>query len=55
MKEQSRWIILALLISAAIGCYLIGFKPGFGFFLVLGVGFELAFWLKLFKRKKIEK
>jgi hypothetical protein len=55
MNQQSRWPILLILISAAIGCYMIGFKPGFGFFLLLGAGFELAFWLKLFKRKKIEK
>ena len=46
-----RWLVLTLLIVAAIACYSVGFVAGFGFFLFVGVVFELMFWVKLINRK----
>jgi hypothetical protein len=43
--------VLLTLIAAAAGSYMIGFMPGLGLFLLLGMCFELAFWFKLFKPK----
>lgn len=50
MNTIPRWLVLTLLIVAAVACYSVGFTPGMGLFLILGVVFELSFWLKLFRR-----
>jgi len=50
MNEILRWLILTLLLAAAVASYLIGFTPGFGWFIALGLLFELGFWIKLFNR-----
>ena len=52
MIVSNRWLVLSVLIAAAIGCYLIGFRLGLTLFLVLGVLFELGFWFKLLKGPK---
>jgi len=52
MNKAPRWLILTLLIIAAVVCYMLGFQIGLGLFLFLGAAFELAFWFKLFKREK---
>jgi len=43
-----RWLPFAFLM-AAFACYLIGMMPGFSVLLGLGLGFELFFWLRLFR------
>ena len=52
MKPFYRWSILIFLIIAAIGCYAMGFIAGAGFFIIIGLIFELLFWLGLFKSYK---
>lgn len=52
MAGEPRWLILTLLLMAAVGCYLVGFNIGFGLFLFLGAAFELVFWVELFRGKK---
>ncbi|WP_343856021.1 hypothetical protein [Aliiglaciecola litoralis] len=51
-----RWILLCLMIVAAIGCYLIGSATGMVVLIILGVCIELAFWIGILntKRKKTE-
>jgi hypothetical protein len=49
--KKHRWLILIVCSLAALACYSIGFAIGLGFFVVAGVGFELAFWFNLLKRK----
>ena len=50
MNDIPRWLVLVLLLGAAALSYLIGFMPGLGLFLILGMLFEIGFWLKLFRR-----
>jgi len=52
MNKISRLIILALLIFAAIACYVTGFGAGANAIIFLGVAFELAFWIKLYATKR---
>ncbi|GIU19273.1 MULTISPECIES: hypothetical protein [unclassified Shewanella] len=47
-----RLTILAALISAAIGCYAAGIVQGATGLVVIGVLFELAFWVGLFKQDR---
>ena len=49
MKRLSRWLILLGLIIAAAISYSIGFMRGVMIFVVLGILFELAFWVGLFR------
>ena len=37
--------------ALAIACYAIGLALPGGLFLLFGVGFELAFWARLFRRR----
>jgi hypothetical protein len=52
MNSVFRWIILTALIVAAITCYSYGSSKGLFVFVIIGVGFELAFWFGIFSRKK---
>ena len=45
------WLVLTVLLVAALLSYAIGFMPGFGVFIILGVVFELGFWIGLFNRQ----
>jgi len=45
------WILLAL-VAAAVISYGVGSMAGLGLFVAAGGIFELAFWLKLFKRRR---
>ena len=47
MKNSSRILVLTLLFIAAAASYVIGSAAGTLSFLLLGVTFELAFWIKL--------
>ena len=49
MKSSTRWLTLLLLIIAALGSYSIGFMRGVMLFVVIGILFELAFWVGLFR------
>jgi hypothetical protein len=49
---KPRWLTLLLLVTAALVCYAIGSIAGLTFFIILGLGFELYFWVKVFGGKK---
>ncbi len=52
---MSLWIrvaILAALICAAIGCYAAGMAKGASGLVILGMLFELGFWIGLFKQRR---
>ena len=55
MKPKTRWLILFILILAALGSYSIGFGRGVMVFIIAGILFELAFWVGLFKSEPWEK
>lgn len=44
-----RWIVISVLLICAVACYLVGSVKGIGIFLIAGVLFELAFWLKIIR------
>mgnify|MGYP006075591621 FL=1 len=52
MNTITKWLVLLVLISTAIGFYSYGNSTGMFIFIILGFLFEGAFWLKLFNRKK---
>ncbi len=45
MKITHKWIVLVTLLLAALISYAYGFSEGVAIFIVLGVIFELAFWI----------
>lgn len=47
MSYMNRWIIIVLLIVAALVCYSIAGILGLGIFIVLGITFEIFFWRAL--------
>ena len=49
MSTIYRVVMLSTLLLLAGACYLLGSSAGLGFFLVVGVLFEAAFWKGLFK------
>jgi len=51
MKPSYRWAILILLLIGALGFYLIGGIRGAGLFIIIGLVFELLFWVGIFKTK----
>lgn len=51
MKSFQKWIILLALLFAAIASYSYGSSTGAIAFVLLGVAFELSFWIKLFSKK----
>ena len=44
---QSRYAVMALLIVGALICYAIGYRKGSVIALLLGVGFEIAMWIRV--------
>ncbi|WP_210561777.1 hypothetical protein [Psychrosphaera aestuarii] len=52
MKFLRRCLVPLLLLIAAIAFYRMGIVAGALAFIVIGFFFELAFWSKLFPRKK---
>ena len=51
MNSFTRWLILAVLIIAAIACYSYGSSTGLFVFIIIGAIFELAFWLGIFSKR----
>jgi hypothetical protein len=51
MKTLHKWIILCTLLFAAIASYSYGSSQGVIVFVLMGMIFELMFWLKIFKKK----
>ncbi|GHE76828.1 hypothetical protein [Thalassotalea profundi] len=51
MNRVTKWIILAILILAALACYSYGNSTGLFVFMIMGVIFELAFWFGVFSKK----
>lgn len=52
VNKAYRFIILALLIAAAISAYSYGSSTGIFVFVILGFAFEGMFWMSLFRHKK---
>ena len=50
--KKYRWLITISFLVAALVCYSIGFSVGFGGFLILGIIFELLFWVNILKPRK---
>ncbi|MCU7553408.1 hypothetical protein OCL06_02210 [Alteromonas sp. ASW11-19] len=50
----SRIAVIVLCLLAAIGCYVVGLRAGIVVFVLLGVVFELIFWLRLASRDRLE-
>ncbi|MCP3866135.1 MULTISPECIES: hypothetical protein [Marisediminitalea] len=46
---MKRWIVLFACLFGALACYTLGFSEGSFVVIGIGVGLELAFWLKLIK------
>ena len=44
---KSRYGVMALLVVAALICYAIGYRKGSVIALLLGVGFEIAMWVRV--------
>lgn len=51
MNRLTRWIIIIVLMCAAITSYSFGSSSGLLFFIVLGLGFEIIFWRRLLSKK----
>ncbi len=47
-----KWLILTLLLLAALVSYGYGFSEGLLLFIVLGMALEMSFWLGIFGKKK---
>jgi hypothetical protein len=52
MNVFIKWLILAALIIAAIGCYSYGSTTGLFIFIIAGFVFEMAFWFKVLPIKR---
>ena len=55
MRNIPRWLVLTLLVSAAIASYFVGLVKGAGLFLFLGCLFELSFWVKILRPSSKQK
>ncbi|MBL4661121.1 MAG: hypothetical protein JKY19_12255 [Alcanivoracaceae bacterium] len=51
MKKLYKWLFILFCFIAAIASYLAGSVRGFGIFIVLGVLFEMGFWIGILKIK----
>jgi hypothetical protein len=51
MKLIYKWLFITFCLIAAIASYSAGSVRGFGLFMVLGMLFELGFWIGVFKIK----
>ncbi len=52
MKTLYRYLILLVLLIAAIAAYSAGSRTGMFAFIILGFALEAAFWLRLFPIKR---
>ncbi|WP_175405863.1 hypothetical protein [Shewanella sp. MEBiC00475] len=52
MNKITRFLILAVLIFAALSSYSYGNATGIFVFIILGVIFESLFWIGLFRKNK---
>lgn len=52
MKTTTRYLLLLVVLFAAIGSYAMGVQSGVFVFIIIGFVLEMTFWLKLFPRKK---
>jgi len=50
MKSFHKWIILFILLMAALASYSYGFSAGAFAFVGFGVVFELLFWFGIFRK-----
>ena len=50
--KKYRWQMTIFFLLAAGVCYGIQFLLGFGVFLVVGIIFEILFWVNVFKTQK---
>ncbi len=51
MDAMKRWGLTILCLVAALGCYGLGIPAGSAIFLLLGVIFEIVFWVRLYKHQ----
>lgn len=51
-SASNRYLLLFLLLAAAAISYAIGFGAGVWLFLVVGVIFEISFWVRLFTLRR---
>ncbi len=52
MKTFLRFVLVFIMLLAAMACYSKGFETGAFIFILLGIGFEAGFWFGLFPPKK---
>ncbi|WP_199886132.1 hypothetical protein [Pseudoalteromonas sp. T1lg23B] len=52
MEKLPRILIILFLLLAAVASYSYGSATGIFLFIILGFVFEMAFWFKVFPRKK---
>jgi hypothetical protein len=52
MKTFLRFLLALVFLAIAIACYSRGFASGAFVFVLLGIVFEAAFWLRLFPMKR---
>ena len=55
MKTFLRCLLALVFLAIAIACYSRGFASGAFVFVLLGIVFEAAFWLRLFPMKRSQK
>ncbi len=54
MSNQTRWSTLFLFIALATVFYILGFTSGAVVLISLGVLFEIAFWVRLFRGRNAD-
>ncbi len=52
VSQSNHWSVLLLFLAAATLFYVLGFTTGAVVFITLGVGLEIAFWVRLFRGEK---
>ena len=50
--SANRYLVLLILLTAATACYIVGVRVGFWVLIAIGAILELAFWYKLFFRRR---
>ncbi|UUO25753.1 hypothetical protein FGD67_17425 [Colwellia sp. M166] len=53
MNMFKKWLILALLLLAALVSYHYGFSQSMVIFIALGLIFEMIFWFKITRKKHV--
>jgi hypothetical protein len=52
MRTTYRFAIPAICLSAALACYLVGFRTGAGLLFALGAAFEIVAWVMPLRRAR---